>query len=410
MVGAVIALAFVVIWFFFSARRRRARDNIAARGIDFSPTGTWRPPLEDEGMVERTGRILSSLTPSGLGSHSTRAPLDGELEDAISSGHGHSSVDGSRRTDSPGPTRSSSFGYAPYMAGFGQAAETIAASNGQGTMASHRSSRRHSGPDPGYWLGGREMGYASFSAPSPTNMSSSHGHSTVQEYVNASGSSREITAHLTPYPPTSSSHGSSGSSAVRGRTSGDIKIPRSQIPPTSFNFQGKDKSDTRSFKSLLVRLRGGRDSSPGGVISRLSHPRSNPSSPVSLKPSPFLSRQLAHKPSSHLSPQTPAVISPPESDSRRDIPLISTSVAPWTRSSPMILTPLPSAVSEDLPGSVHEGLLDPRLNSHLSEAGQASSASSLRDNMDYSRPIGGVCQPSLTMFSFPLTFELLPFL
>ncbi|KII84601.1 hypothetical protein PLICRDRAFT_179411 [Plicaturopsis crispa FD-325 SS-3] len=452
VLGSLAAVAFVAGWIFMALRRHR-KQQTGARGsvkpINFAPDAPWRPPLEDDDRNEEVSRSMSEPYGGLVANRSETGHLTRADEpEATSSGHSGSGFGayGSGSTENHSPVRNASYGPMTYMPGLGQAAETLAypvegqfvypadgqaytdefgvAVDAAGRPEFPRRRTPSGGPDPALWFGGREIPYNQLgnSAPSPTNVESSHGHSTAAHgqdagYMSTSGSgSSGENSNSSPYghgastyPTATSSHdhglpSTPSDSSTYALRPGQAKrsTSRGENPPSSLRYKGKNKSSD-SFKSFVSRLRGGRGSSPESPVksrgpsptypppmypARVSPTMTRrPTSPTypGDRPPPGFLRSHTPPPSSLLNSHSPtttvfAAHAPP-----RDIPPENMR-KPWERA-PLTLPPLPSTSAEDPPEP--RSLLDPRLSFRLGAVGQSSS-SSLRDHVDYSRPIGGL--------------------
>jgi hypothetical protein len=326
---------------------------------------------------------------------------------------------------------------------FGQAGETMAT-----TMTSRGdrpdSNNRISDPnspfvEPGYWLTATrdntpttpydENNERTSSVPASL---SSRGNSTynVDEFGMGNSSDKLMMGQQAsqsqnqnqnqPQPPSSvSSHGhlaSLGRNSSIGRTQSQLIAPlplaQTPVPPTSFTFREKDQSSENGSSSattlqgILGRLRGGRTSNPNIVIQGASSPSSAATSRESLTLRTQLHIPPSRSPSSLLHP-TPmqSMFNPASLLQRPPSAVYPTAGRPgsmgppplgpngerrgsfWPGAESLTLpsppSPAPSERSRDL-----EGLLHPRIMFRL--PGNQDSSASLRDDEDYSRPIGGV--------------------
>ncbi|KAF8877177.1 hypothetical protein BD779DRAFT_119570 [Infundibulicybe gibba] len=286
------------------------------------------------------------------------------------------------------PRRSHSFGKQSYMPGIGQAMLTGMDDNGKvSPPLSHLSSRKHSN-EQAIWF--------PVDLQVPTTVSSSNGH--TSPYENRSAASLDAYASASSH-----GHGAATSSSGHGVTIGMRGLPgdsprplaiqtHSQTPPSSFTLgsrpKSKDSLDSKSLRSLLSRLRGSKTSIPDvivqdtsgsqeSIVSRavsLIRPRSPPPAPpVPIPPVSHMSDFVRRN-----SSQDRDYLSPPN----------MTPAGLWPA---MTLPPLPSPAASinasDESGTL-ENLLHPRLMVR-SHSNADSSSASLRDHVDYSRPIGG---------------------
>ncbi|EMD38949.1 hypothetical protein CERSUDRAFT_112663 [Gelatoporia subvermispora B] len=270
--------------------------------------------------------------------------------------------------------------------------------------------------------------------------SSSQGH--------GGGSSSALGHSSSPHPASNSGHGGTGSSSGHGHS--DPPRPSSllptqtqaPVPPTAYRPVADDDEDDergspgilsprRSFLARPLKWRAGRGprQSRASTVSGSSYSATPPASPVDLSPSPSTSGLFARTRSlgevSRLaSVPNPAVGPPPARSAGQATPLMPPSISrPRTpvldalpptvfvshatpptgltaRGVPMwpglgtIVgspgTPSPAPTEESGSGRVPEGLLDPRLGVGLAHAMRSQGAISFRDDMDYSRPIGGL--------------------
>lgn len=387
------------------------------------------------GGAEQYGDLIAALQQHHH-SHQHQHQHDfGSREDGMSTGHqsatvgqGSAESGGSGRLGGalhmPQPQSRSSFGQQPYMPGFGQA---LAEGGGDGratspalsrlpssTVVSHaggiprRPSSSSGGLDPGR-VGG-DSGHGGTLDP-VAGASSSHEHQSTQG--NRSAGSLDAYASVS----SSTGHGAASSSSRDGLVIGSRKRSyhgderemsgsrQTQTPPTSFAFRtsvkGKERevdqelSDTSSFRGFLGRLRSGRTSavsSSGGAVAQEMVGQSQDS--VVLRPLSY----SAQSPSSLLHPVPPSLHV--QTEMHNDFLGHASPVENYRSSKagerqsgllwPAVTLPRgPSPVPTDDDSITLDGLLNPRLGAGMAMTA-ASSSSSLRDHVDYSRPIGGV--------------------
>lgn len=411
-VAAVIALIIAVILLFFGCKkyrssRRPVELNGTDRGINFSPQGSWRPPLvedaDDGDMVsaDYNGILTAMQLPPlvTLGQSISREENEALAAAGAVSTKRYSAGGSAESSGSALPRRSSSHGQR--MPGFGQAVETIVAveaMQARGPSPYNSSSQGHSSSN-----------LASSSGGHGTGSTSSHGHGVASSSGHGSSGGHG-------YSSTSSGHGFTSNSSGHGMTSASShgaylasgKSPgegsrggHSPVPPTSYRDQPKD-SDAGSLRGLITRLRGGRNTSisiPDLKARHTSTSMESASSPSSVH-SPY-----PHSPSSLLDPPPIPSRSPPPQNLRTGTDVAG--LSPWIfrpasregeggKPWPVATMPPPLGTPDEIPAP--EGLLHPRLiGSNL--AAQPSLAS-LNDNVDYSRPIGGVRNFSLCSLSY----------
>lgn len=289
------------------------------------------------------------------------------------------------------PRRSSSHG--KRMPGFGQAVETIVAVEAMQARAPspyNSSSQGHSSSGPASSSGGHGTGSTSSHGHGVAS-SSGHGSSGGHGYSSTS-SGHGFTSNSSGHGFTSaSSHGpylASGKSPGEGSRSG-----HSPAPPTSYKDQRRE-SDAGSLRGLITRLRGGRNTSisiPDVKVKHASTSMESASSPSSAY-SPY-----PRSPSSMLDHSPMSSRSPPPQNLRTGTEVSGSS--PWLfrpasregeggsgKPWPVATMPPPLGTPDEIPAP--EGLLHPRLIG-FNMAAQPSLAS-LNDNVDYSRPIGGL--------------------
>ncbi|TFK33954.1 hypothetical protein BDQ12DRAFT_669777 [Crucibulum laeve] len=450
--GGALALILVVIGVFFGCRRYKghgrphngSNENFLARGHP----AVWRPPLDEDDDIDydpyydhnSSGASPSNAPPAHSVGHSGEGDF---LDGSSNGGHGSASgtgsaghrgvsasfAGGSGSVESggppPSPVRSSSFGGQPYMPGFGQTMD-MASTAVPATMAANYSMpleqrRRSNVPDPGLWLGGRDISSIYGNTAPPTDLSS-HGHGSTYESAISLG------------PGSSSGHGatssSSGHGAVQavsrgsaspasgsgsGSGSGSRSNPHgsstrhSNTPPTSFPLPqqntGSDRPDSerRSVRSFLGRLSPrSRGSVPEFVMhnpSTAGHSSAESILPIASRRQSYATPPVGYTPSSLLNPlptppQLPSSSSPtspfltPAEIAHANEQHYSPTASVQHLWPPATLPPLPSpALTQS--SVVAEGLLDPQLGRALSQDEQAS-MTSLRDNVDYTRPIHGL--------------------
>lgn len=413
--GAFVLIAGTVIIFFACRHRRKNRKNRGNPAYATAAGQSWSPPLINDGDEypgNRYGSILAALGPPP--ENETQIMDAGNESGVGTTGpeHGGGSAESGEL-----PKRSQSYTEQAYMPGSEQAGAMAGGSEEphdvSPTLSRFSSSPRRplfrhtsSGPEPGFWLGGREFSQRDnlSTGHSASNMSSSHGHSSGHEgrspgSFNIAGSSSQ------GHDMTSSSSGhallSSGA-----RSSSELMrppLPHMQTPPSSYAFREqnteqkgksreKDDSDSNSFRGFFGRLRGGRGS-VSNVVTPHDMSMSHSHSKEGLASQTRYSQPPVRSPSSLLNPGPPS--RPPSSAQIHSMELgplpafdeRSALSGGRPGSESVTLPPLPSpSITDDQ--RTPEGLLHPRLT-RPPMVGQESSTS-LRDHLDYSRPIGGV--------------------
>lgn len=240
--------------------------------------------------------------------------------------------------------------------------------------------------------------------------SSEHGHSPVDGSSSGHGGGNSSQGHAassgashsrrTPFPEGRKSTGPSS-----------LLPTQTQAPPTLVkNVEDEKKGRRRSFlgKPLRWRIRGGRPASTSSVSSMSNYSQPSPTRTLSFSGRPLSADMPAHIPS----PSLPSTRS--SSLRRSHVPSLSSLPPPGLHVHSMY-APHEDAIPEDQvpPEASHwqaftnpampspaltdrssqnlpDGLLDPRLGIRLGGAAGSSAAISLRDDQDYSRPIGGV--------------------
>ena len=336
------------------------------------------PDMKATGPLERDSTQLRSMSPQSLYSD------EGFSSGGNPSGAGHMSSSG----------HSHSMG-SPIIAA--AAAGAVAASIG-GEHSSH----------------GHE-GYAS---------SSTHGHGATGSSSGGHGSS---SGHKTG--PSSSGHPMSttthtSSSPIMPRPPGPSSLlPTQTAPPSSYRDvedEAASPAGTRRKSSLFGSLRGLRLRTPRASVTSLPA-TVGLSGPASASPRHSV-YDIAYSPrTSIVRPQSPTLGSlPPRPAFRPDMAIPEGAAPPtppgagplamgihartasgapiWPGLGPLAPSPdMPSPALTDVSGRAPEGLLNPKwLNA---EGMQSQGAISFRDDMDYSRPIGGVSVSSLLMFA-----------
>lgn len=347
------------------------------------------------GALGTSSRPQNSSSQGHSGEHEGDAP-DSTSDHSVKHARGNA---GNGSAESGGVStylaRVPSFGGQPYMPGLSQAM-AVASSEAHPVLPRSQSSlgaRNHSGsPGPDVWLGGRELSsiYGPTSA-SPLETSSPTIHSQSAVSLAAASSSLGHTSTASGVVMTGSKK--TPSSSLK-RKSGVPHTPCA-APPTSFAFAHENNSsssqnDHSSIRGLLGRFRGGRKRSSTNIVVDKSNPsrRSHESS----------TSRTTLPDSSVLNPRAPPPVPPVPVVPVIHFPQISQISAHYAQAnsdySPHLLGPgirqvLPPSPVLTANSSMIEGLLDPHLGMALGEAMQSSSAS-LKDNVDYSRPISGV--------------------
>lgn len=241
--------------------------------------------------------------------------------------------------------------------------------------------------------------------------SSAHGHS--------SGSAQGHTGSSSGHGASSSSLGHQRMSAsFEGRRSpGPSSLLPTQSPPTAFRGVGRDDDEGRSARrrssfidrplkwvrgkrpgSTSSMHSGGSSSRPPLTTAQISAPRIIPDPPT-----PTVPTNVQQGPSSGslgpfrqqsptLSTLPPAAFVPFRATPNTSVPH---GVPVWPGLGSLARPDMPSpALTEQSSTRAPEGLLDPSLGAQWGDAGMASTAAiSLRDDVDYSRPIGAVPGP-----------------
>lgn len=419
--AGTFALIIMVFFIFFACRRYKSQRSINGSSVNVlysSREGSWRPPLEGDVDDDPyyagnyTGIIAALQDPSPNFDHGVY-PGQEEMEE-VSNGHsgGH---------DNP-PRRSLSFGRQPYMTGFGQAAETMHSGqttngnvspvlsryNSAAAVAQPMLNRNTSrGSDTGL-LGHPDYAVNVYANSSPTNVST-HGYTSVHHGSRSAQSLNNVTS-----PPSSYGHGASSSSSGHGLVMGGKKAKKKKdsdsrpntgsstqsTPPTSYPYQDANNNDDKgSIRGFLGRLRGGRTSVPEVVLSPASISSRVGSRESVAGPAPVSHSHFTRRPSSLLNPPPPSLLqSYGQTDDFRhrhqsasgwnDPPSMGVyqrgSSLPSATPPPPMMQP---SISED--PRLPEGLLHPHI-AIIRNSSNHSSSASLRDNIDYSRPIGGV--------------------
>ena len=373
--------------------------------VHISPEGgdDSRSPLDDgdndpvavhRHMSARYTNLLAQLNAAGSG---------------VKGGSSRELLRGVENDEQEGVEVGSSAQSHPYMPGFGQAADTLLeevgpmvtmADSGAAAYASRPRRESSSSPDPAIWSGGKD----------PSVLSSAHGHSSSAQGNHGTSSANKRSSYgydddpYAAYPlagPSSPFLGSSSSEIGLGSPSvnkGSLSSRRRSIDkwqgskefvataPTSYGLRNRSNSEPNSLKSILDRLRGAGSSSspepmsaPDVVVQDLTSPP--PSATGSTFP-PLFSAVVIRPPtppSSLLRPISPQISNRPSPSALYDVN------RPWP--SIGILPPPSPAISDHSEGNIAEGLLDPQLPWRLEQA-RVDSSVSLRDNEDYSRPIG----------------------
>ncbi|KAK7034644.1 hypothetical protein VNI00_012286 [Paramarasmius palmivorus] len=390
-----------------SSSRRMLNRNYSS-----TETGIWRPPLTDEDDDDPTHMAqLPPLPQSPMGVTGISQGHSSSGEDISASGHGHGSSqshDQYAYYAAANSVDSSHLGRRPSLAqqnqnqmpGFGQAAEHMAVVD-LATASTPMSPTFSIGPPPPPSV---PVPVALSKAPSAFayGSSSSHGHSSSSTDDVAggrkSGSGTSLMHTNTMKSVTSSSSGSGSHSHSHGTQPSVPRVRIQEASPTN-TISGKQidrlrgrRESTGSFKGLISRLRGGRSSTQDlGTNSGSFKGKETVAvpSPSSFYP-PTASTGL--RASSLLNPPLP----PPVPVEPVELPMQQLGPG-WIHPEP---PPFPSpAPTEESSLRLPDGLLDPQLvgaalggpgsDTHGHEITPRPSMSSLRDNIDYSRPYRG---------------------
>ena len=310
----------------------------------------------------------------------------------------------SPQPSTPGLGHSSSEGHITTMLGSGS-------SDMVHLMSSHsdavHSAGSHNGHGSGDIMSMSALPYAGGSGSSVHDPSLPGGSSS--EHI-AGGSSQGHAAS------SATSHAHRLSFSGEGKSSGPSSLlpTQTQHPPTAFRsvVEEEKKTRRRSFlgRPLKWPLRGGRPSSTSSLSSISNYSQPSPAATGSFSDRRPLSAEMAI-------PITPGSHSASRSSSirRSQAPTLVSLPPPAPLHVHTMFTPHEDAIPEDrVPPEVShwhgfgnptmpspawtdqssqnlpEGLLDPRLVLRLGSASGSSAAISLRDDQDYSRPIGGV--------------------
>ncbi|KAF8992228.1 hypothetical protein BDQ17DRAFT_233356 [Cyathus striatus] len=400
--GITAFLILSVIAIFFTCRRfkrQRSRHGSEENFLDPFSGPVWRPPLvDDDGEHENVYEVRHrhSAPRFAVGGtsadHSQSLSHSGEGEEGSNgSADGYIPIPGSVESAGgrPGLVRNASSGQGT-MQGFGQTmgmnsnamnvsmAATAAAAGLSHRMSStsHARRRRQSSvaPEPGLWLGGRDIASTSvYDSPQAEN-SSSLGHGWVGSRTSL------VHAH-----ESSLGHGggsSSGHGVSRPTSVGHVNVNSFYpLPP----LPGMSQSGEIQMPDVLVHL-------------PTAHPSLEELQPLpsSSTTSPRASyNPYTMGPSSLLHPIPPSV-----QGSTAHLSPLTMSQTLWPPATlPVYLSPA-SEMTET--SSLAEGLLNPHLGVAggvgMNEAMQAS-VTSLRDNIDYTRPINPRLHSSATFFT-----------